>query len=69
MISYRPLFETMKKRKVTTYALIHKHDINPRTVQNMKKNKGTSTYTIEKLCRILNCTPNDVIEVVDDIIE
>lgn len=66
MISYRPLFQTMKEREETTYTLINKHGINPRTIHNIKNNKGITTYTLEKLCRILKCTPNDIIEFVDE---
>lgn len=66
MGSYKPLYETMKKRHETTYTLIYKHGINPRTIHNIKKNKGITTFTLEKLCRILKCTPNDVIEFVDE---
>lgn len=65
MMSYKPLYKTMKKKKITSYALI-KRGINPRTIQNMKENKGISTYTLEKLCKILSCTPNDIIEFIDE---
>lgn len=61
MISYEPLWNTMKKQHVTTYALIKKHGINPRTVNNLRHNKSITMYTLEKLCDILQCTPNDVI--------
>lgn len=61
MISYDPLWETMRKRNVTTYALIYKHGINPRTVNNLKHNKSITMYTLERLCEILRCTPNDII--------
>lgn len=66
MISYRPLFDKMKEKGISSYALIHKHDINLRTVHNLKHNKGISTYTLEKLCHILECTPNDIIEFIKD---
>ncbi|WP_050637864.1 helix-turn-helix domain-containing protein [Candidatus Stoquefichus sp. SB1] len=66
MISYEPLYKTMKKQNVTTYTLIYKHDINARTIHNIKNNKGISTYTIERLCKILKCTPNDIFEFIDD---
>ena len=66
MISYKPLFITMKEREETTYTLINKHGFNPRTIHNIKNNKGITTYTLEKLCRILQCTPNEIIEFVDE---
>lgn len=61
MISYSPLWETMRQRDVSTYALIHKYGINPRTINNLKHNKSITMFTLERLCEILNCEPNDVI--------
>ena len=62
MVSYRPLWEIMSSRNITTYTLISKFNINPRTINNLKHNKGITVDTLEKLCTILNCTPNDIIE-------
>ncbi|MDO4287410.1 MAG: helix-turn-helix transcriptional regulator [Eubacteriales bacterium] len=61
MISYEPLWQTMKQRSVTTYTLITQYGINPRTIHNLKHNKSITMYTLEKLCSILNCTANDVV--------
>ena len=62
MISYAPLWRTMEEKRITTYAPITKHGINSRTINNLKHNRGITVYTLERLCDILNCTPNDVIE-------
>ena len=67
MISYKPLWETMKIRKITTYILINKYNINLRTINNLKHNKSITLYTMEQLCKILNCTPNDIVEFKEDI--
>ena len=61
MICYDPLWTTMKKREITTYTLITKYDINSRTINNLRHNKSITMYTLERLCDILNCTPNDII--------
>lgn len=61
LISYEPLWNTMKKQGVTTYALINKYGLNPRTVNNLRHNKSITMFTLERLCEILNCEPNDVI--------
>lgn len=63
MISYAPLWETLKKKNVTTYALIQKHGINPQTINSLKHDKGISIYTLERLCLILGCTPNEIVEI------
>ncbi|MCH5345086.1 MAG: helix-turn-helix transcriptional regulator [Acetatifactor sp.] len=62
MISYRPLWETMASRNITTYTLIHKYNFSAQTISNLKHNKGITTFTLEKLCKILECTPDKVIE-------
>ncbi len=61
MISYAPLWKTMEERGITTYALIHKYEINPRTIHHLKHNLSITMYTMEKLCRILNCQSNDIV--------
>lgn len=61
MISYAPLWDTMKERGITTYTLITKHNINPRTINNLKHNRSITMDTLEKLCLILDCSPNDVV--------
>lgn len=61
VVSYEPLWKTMGKKHVTTYALIHQYGINPRTINSLKHNKGITVFTLERLCTILECTPNDVI--------
>lgn len=62
MISYNPLWITLKSKKVSTYALIHKHDISSKTIYNLKHNRHITTATLERLCDILECTPNDILE-------
>lgn len=65
MISYEPLWRMMKEKKVTTYALIQKYGFNSRTINNLKHNKGITVDTLEKLCNVLECTPNDILEFID----
>ncbi len=46
---------------ISTYTLIHKYGINPRTINNLKHNKFITMFTLEKLCEILNCEPDDIV--------
>lgn len=62
LICYDPLWKTMDARGITTYSLINKHGISSRTINNLKHNKGITVFTLERLCEILDCTPNDIIE-------
>lgn len=64
MVSYEPLWRIMKEKNITTYKLINEHGINPNTITCLRHGRYISTYTLEKLCRILDCKPNDIIEFV-----
>ena len=66
MISYEPLWCTMKEKGVTTYTLIYKMGFSAYTITNLKRNKSITMNTLEKLCKVLDCTPNDIIEFKED---
>lgn len=65
-ISYEPLWNTMREKGITTYALIHKYDVASKTVYNLKHNKSVTMFTLGRLCDILECTPNDIVKFMRD---
>ena len=65
MISYQPLFNTMKERNITSYRL-EKMGFSRSTYHSIQKGNGISTSTINQLCKLLNCTVSDIIEFKDD---
>ncbi|MDE7379765.1 MAG: helix-turn-helix transcriptional regulator [Clostridia bacterium] len=66
MISYSPFWETLKRKGVTTYALINKYGISAATIDRIKKGGGLSTAKIDDFCRILNCKVEEIIKYVND---
>lgn len=60
MIVYTPLWETMKKKGVTTYALINKFGISSSTIHRLRHNLGITTQLIDDLCKILDCRVEDI---------
>ena len=66
MISYEPLWRTMKEKGVTKYTLIYKLGFSAYTITNLRKNKSITMNTLEKLCQVLECKPNDIIEFSED---
>ncbi|MBR4026498.1 MAG: helix-turn-helix transcriptional regulator [Lachnospiraceae bacterium] len=60
MIDYTPLWETMRKKNISQYQLL-KSGIDNKTLDSLKKNKNITLLTVEKICKILNCTPNDIV--------
>lgn len=61
IISYAPLWKTMESKGITQYYLL-KSGIDNKTLDAFKKNKNVTLLTIEKLCNIIGCTPNDIVE-------
>ena len=59
MISYEPLFKTMKEKKITSYKL-QKAGFSRATYYSI------STNTVNQLCRILKCGVADIIEYRED---
>ena len=62
MITYKPLWETMKKKGISTYTLINKYSISSSTIHRLRHDQGVTTQLIDDLCRILNCNVEDVIK-------
>lgn len=60
IFDYTPLWETMRKKNVTQYQLI-KQGIDNKTLDSLKKNRNITMITLERLCKIIDCTPNDVV--------
>lgn len=60
VIDYTPLWETMERRGVSQYRLLQS-GIDNKTLDALKKGKNITLLTLEKLCAILDCTPNDVV--------
>lgn len=60
IFDYEPLWETMRERHVSQYQLL-KGGIDNKTLDSLKKNRNITMLTMEKLCRIIGCTPNDVV--------
>lgn len=61
MLDYSPLWNTMQEKGITQYQLLQQ-GIDNKTLDGLKHNRNITLLTLEKLCMILNCTPNDIIQ-------
>ena len=66
MIVYNRLWETMKKRGISQYKLIKDYKISSGQPDRLRKNDNVSTFTLNQLCKILNCKLDDIAEYVED---
>ena len=61
MISYEPLWKTLKKIGISQYELINM-GVDRKTMDGLRHNRNITAVTIDKLCNLLDCTPNDILE-------
>lgn len=66
MISYEPLWETMRRRRATTYTLQVKGGISSSTVRRLKAGESVSTNTLDALCQILHCQVDDIVKYIEE---
>lgn len=66
MILYNRLWECMKQKKITQYALIKHYHISPAQITRLKRNESVSTHTIDTFCKILHCKVEDIMEFVEE---
>ncbi len=66
MISYAPLYETLKNKNISTYKLIKEHNISRGLLDRLRHNKPISTVTLNDLCTILDCKVQDILIFVKD---
>ena len=66
MISYDNLWNVMKEKGVSQYALIKNYHISPGQITRLKRNESVSTNTIDTFCRILNCQVEDIMQYIPD---
>ena len=66
MISYDNLWNVMKEKGISQYALIKHYHISPGQITRLKRNESVSTHTIDMFCKILNCEVADIMKYIPD---
>ena len=62
---YLQIKELLRKNKKTKYWLVKNLEMSYQSVTELMENKtkGIKFETLEKLCKVLECTPNDLIKI------
>lgn len=66
MISFEKLWNVMKEKGISQYALIKKYGISPAQITRLKRNESVSTHTVEMFCQILDCQVGDIMEYIKE---
>ena len=61
MITYKRLWELMAVKRISQYYL-KANGISNSTLTRLKRDEAVSTETINKLCTILECNVEDIME-------
>lgn len=62
MIQYDRLWATMKSRGITQYDLYTHFGVNRAQLNRLRHNQNVEINTIDKLCNILHCRVEDIME-------
>ncbi|MBQ3064163.1 MAG: helix-turn-helix transcriptional regulator [Clostridia bacterium] len=62
MIVFDKLWQTMKEKGISTYQLREKCGIDSKTVRRLRANDNMETKTLNKLCAVLSCHIEDIME-------
>ena len=66
MIIFDKLWDVMKEKGVSTYQLREKCGIDSKTIRRLRANDNMETKTLNKLCSVLNCRLEEIVEYVPD---
>lgn len=62
MIVFNKLWDTMRQKGVSQYRLIKDFGISTGQLDRLRKNENVSTFTLNQLCKILDCKLEDIAE-------
>lgn len=66
MVSYKPFFDTIKRKNITQYQLINEYNFRTSLLDKLRNGKDIRVSTLEDICNMLNCSILDVLEFVPD---
>lgn len=66
MLKYDKLWATLKEKNISQYKLIKDYGIDKAQLQRLRKNMIVKTMILNRLCGILDCRIEDIVEYVPD---
>lgn len=66
MIKYDPLWRTLKEKGISQYQLIKDYGIDKAQLQRLRQNLVVKMLILNRLCQILNCRIEEIMEYVPD---
>lgn len=66
MITFDPLWKTLKDKDISQYDLLNKYEMSRGMLDNLKHNRSITLNTLNDLCNMLGCDISDIIRYTRD---
>lgn len=66
MVSYKKLWKLLIDKDIKKAELAKMADLSRYTIQKMNRNENVNTDTLTKICKVLGCTFNDIMDIVEE---
>ena len=66
MIVYERLWKTMQEKGISQYKLLKEYGFSSGQLDRIRRGESITMYTLNSLCRILDCRVEDILEYVPD---
>ncbi len=61
MITFDPLWKTLKEKNISQYSLIKDYGFSTGTLDSLRQNRSITLNTLNDLCNALKCDITDII--------
>lgn len=65
MIDYSPFWAMLASKHISTYDLEYKYNFNPSEISRLKNNHNYTLLSIERYCKIFQCSLTDIVTFTD----
>ena len=66
MVSYKKLWKLLIDKDMKKSDLAKQAELSTYTIQKLNRNENVTVDTLAKICLALNCTVDDIMEVITD---
>ena len=66
MITFEPLWDTLKEKNISLYKLINTYGLSRGTLNSLKHNQNVTLNTLNWLCEVLECDVTKIIRYIPD---
>lgn len=66
MITFNPLWNTLKEKGISTYKLEHQYGMSKSMINKLRHNKSITLITLNELCNMFQCNITDIIDYTTD---